>query len=71
MANNNLKFKTNLNCGACVSKVQADLDSSNGIATWTVDTTVPEKVLTVESTGISSDEVINIIKQKGFTAEVI
>ena len=29
MESKNLQFKTNLNCGNCVAKVQGDLDSAN------------------------------------------
>ncbi|HLV64058.1 hypothetical protein [Galbibacter sp.] len=64
-----LKFKTTLNCGGCVSKVQPDLDSSVGISKWEVDTDSPDKILTVESKGITEGQVIAIVKSKGFKAE--
>ncbi|MDE0536002.1 heavy-metal-associated domain-containing protein [Tenacibaculum sp. L6] len=67
--NKELKFKTNLNCGGCVSKVQADLDSAEGICHWNVDTNLEDKILTVSSKGITADEVITIVKSKGFKAE--
>lgn len=69
MENKNLQFKTNLNCGGCVSKVKSDLDTTEGIAEWHVDTDDTDKILTVKSAGISEDEVVAIIKGKGFTAE--
>ncbi len=69
MESKNLQFKTNLNCGSCVSKVQADLDNTNGIVEWNVDTTNGDKILTVRSEGITEDEVVAIIKNKGFKAE--
>lgn len=71
MENKEIKFKTNLNCGGCVSKVRADLDSTIGVEKWNVDTANPDKILTVSSDTASNDEVIAIIKSKGFTAEVI
>lgn len=71
MENKNLQFKTNLNCSNCVSKVQSDLDSASGIHEWNVDTTNADKILTVKAEGISEDEVIAIIKKKGFKAEPI
>ncbi|MCO7186103.1 heavy-metal-associated domain-containing protein [Tenacibaculum sp. XPcli2-G] len=67
--NKELKFKTNLNCGGCVSKVQADLDNAEGICHWNVDTNFDDKVLTISSKGITADEVIAIVKSKGFKAE--
>lgn len=71
MENKNLKFKTTLDCGGCVSKVKSDLDNATGIQEWNVDTTNADKILTVNSSGITEDEVIALIKKKGFKAEVI
>ena len=71
MENKDLKFKTTLNCGGCVSKVQADFDNAEGIQKWNVDTANPDKILTVSSKGITEEEVINIVKSKGFKAEPI
>ena len=47
------RFKTNLQCGNCVSKVKPALDTAEGIVRWDVDTENPDKILTVESSGIS------------------
>lgn len=69
--NQSFQFKTNLNCGGCVSKVKSDLDNAEGICEWNVDTENKDKILTVKSEGITEDEVIAIIKRKGFKAEPI
>ena len=58
MENKEFQFKTNLNCGGCVSKVKSDLDNA-------------DKILTVSSKGITEEEVIAIVKSKGFKAEPI
>lgn len=71
MEHKELKFKTTLNCGGCVSKVQADFDNNEGIADWQVDTDNPDKILTINSNGISEKEVVEIINKKGFKAELI
>ncbi|MDR0265686.1 MAG: cation transporter [Sphingobacterium sp.] len=68
MESKELQFKTNLNCGGCVSKVSADLDSREGICEWNVDTSDADKILTVKSDGVSEEEIIEIIKKKGFNA---
>jgi len=68
MESKELRFKTNLNCGGCVSKVSADLDSVDSICEWNVDTTNADKILTVKSDGVSEGEIIEIIKKKGFNA---
>ncbi len=71
MENKELKFKTTLNCGGCVSKVKSDFDNSVGIQEWHVDTDNPDKILTINSAGITEDEVIEIVKSKGFKAEPV
>jgi len=68
MESKDIQFKTNLNCGGCVSKVSADLDNAAGICEWSVDTANSDKILTVKSNGISEEEVIEIIRRKGFIA---
>lgn len=69
MDNKELQFKTNLNCGGCVAKVKPGLDSAVGASNWSVDTDNPEKTLTVNAKGITEEEIIAIVKSKGFTAE--
>ncbi len=69
MENKELKFKTNLNCGGCVAKIKADLDNLQGVSHWQVDTGNADKILTLYSTGVSSQQVVSIITSKGFKAE--
>ncbi|MBP3943733.1 hypothetical protein J5U18_09180 [Sphingobacteriaceae bacterium WQ 2009] len=69
MENKELIFKTNLNCAACVAKVKADFDAAHGVVSWKVDTDKADKILTVASNGISEDDVITIVKSKGFKIE--
>lgn len=71
MENQILKFKTNLNCGGCTSKIQQDFEASKGMGTWGVDFNNPDRVLTVESKGITAQEVIAIVESKGFVIEKI
>ncbi len=71
MENKNLQFKTNLNCGGCVSKVKSDLDNAEGIREWNVDTTNTDKILTIKSEGITEEQVVAIINSKGFKAEAL
>lgn len=71
MSNQTLKFKTNINCGGCISKVKPALDEAVGANNWAVDTDNPEKILSITSEEITSEEVINLIKTKGFKAEEI
>lgn len=71
MENKKLQFKTNINCGGCVSRVKPGLDSTEGIREWNVDIDNQDKILTVQSEGITADEVIAIVQSKGFKAEAL
>ncbi|NLX66414.1 MAG: heavy-metal-associated domain-containing protein [Bacteroidales bacterium] len=71
METKELQFKTNINCGGCIAKVKPGLDNAKGIREWNVDTTNREKILTVQSAGITANEVIAIIQSKGFKAETL
>ncbi|WP_306354117.1 heavy-metal-associated domain-containing protein [Flavobacterium sp. '19STA2R22 D10 B1'] len=71
MEKKDIQFKTNLNCSACVGKVKSDLDNTEGIGEWSVDTDNSDKILTVQAEGITEDEIVAIIKRKGFKAELL
>lgn len=61
-----LKYKTNLNCGSCVAAVKSHLDNDPAIHRWSVDTADPNKVLTVEGEGISTENVERDVANAGF-----
>lgn len=67
----NLKFKTNINCGGCVSKVTPQLDHIEGIENWKVNLQDPEKILTVNSNGVSEKEIIDTVEKVGFRIQKI
>lgn len=64
-------FKTNIKCNGCVSKVTPFLNEASGVCHWDVDTTSPDKILSVHSTGITEEEVISQVKKAGFHIEKI
>ena len=66
-----LKFKTNVNCGGCIATVTPHLNKLSGIDKWSVDTTTPQKVLTVETSDLEADAIIETLKTAGYKAEVI
>ena len=66
-----LKFKTNINCGGCVSKVTPFLNKQDGVERWEVDTDNPDKILTVESNGATDEDIETALKKIGFKAEKI
>lgn len=63
-----LRFKTNINCGDCISKVTPFLDGNKYIESWNVDTSNPDKILTVSGDNITTDIVITTIDETGFSA---
>lgn len=68
-SNQEFKFKTNINCSGCVAAVKPHLDAASGISSWEVDTDNRDKILTVQSNGISEQEVMDTIKKAGYTIE--
>ena len=67
--NQNLQFKTNINCGGCVASVKPHLDNADRVCHWEVDTTNEHKVLTVKSKGITEQEIIETVQKAGFKIE--
>ena len=66
------KFKTNIKCGGCIAAVTPTLNALKGAEKWGVDTTNPDKILTIQSgDGLTANEVISALKVKGYNAEKI
>lgn len=59
----NLQFKTNINCSGCIAKVTPFLNDAEGISHWEVDTNNKDKILSVESDGITEAEVMKKYKK--------
>ncbi len=66
-----LKFKTNVNCGGCIATVTPYLNKLSGIDKWSVDTTNPNKILTVETSDLDPVAIICALKEAGYKAEII
>ena len=50
---NTLKFKTNVNCGGCIANVTPYLNRAQNVSKWSVDTSTPMKILTIETDGLT------------------
>lgn len=68
---NTFKFKTNINCGGCVSAVTPFLNSVDGISEWEVDINDKDKPLTVVSDTATEQQVIEAVKKAGYKIEKI
>ena len=66
-----LKFKTTINCGGCVATVTPHLNQIKGIEKWSVDTTNPQKILTVEASGLRPEVIVEKLREAGYKAELL
>lgn len=66
-----LKFKTNIKCSGCETKVTPFLNDIVGVNNWAVDTQSAQKILTIVADDLSADTVIKAVKASGFKAEAI
>lgn len=62
------KFKTNINCGGCISTVSPYLDQLSE-AEWKVDTNDKRKVLEVKSDNVSEGDIISKVQEAGYEIE--
>lgn len=69
---NTLKFKTNIKCTGCLSKVSPTLNEKIGEGNWDVDLMTLKKTLTVHvPEEVTPADVVQTIKSAGFEAEVL
>ncbi|MEZ6141437.1 MAG: copper chaperone [Zavarzinella sp.] len=61
-----LRFSTNLNCQKCVASVTPHLDGAPEIERWEVDTSTPQKILTVHGTHVGQGKVEELVAKAGF-----
>ncbi len=71
LENKIFRFKTNIKCMGCVSKVTPVMNEEVGVDNWEVDTQSLDKILTVKGIGIDSSDVIHAIESTGFKLEII
>ncbi|HLT86131.1 MAG TPA: heavy-metal-associated domain-containing protein [Sphingobacterium sp.] len=71
MENSTFKFKTNINCGGCVSGVRPFLNGLEGVTKWEVDTDNKDKILTVVAHTATEQDVIDSVQKAGFKIEPV
>ncbi|MGB3181860.1 MAG: heavy-metal-associated domain-containing protein [Cyclobacteriaceae bacterium] len=62
-------YKTNINCGGCIATVTPYLQRLKGVENWEVDTNSPDKILKVQGSHISSEEIEAAVADAGFNIE--
>jgi len=65
---NTLRFKTNINCGSCIRAATPTLNRELGANNWQVDTSKPEKPLTVYSDHLTAAQIQAVVEAAGFTS---
>lgn len=65
-----IKFKTNIKCDACVSKVTPALNETVGENNWEVNLQSPERTLIIPNEADSA-AVIEALKNVGYNAEKV
>lgn len=63
------KFKTNIMCGSCISKVTPVLNETFGENNWEVDIKNPKKILTISSDNVNEGNVKATLEKAGYKAE--
>ena len=66
-----LKFKSNINCTGCLSKVTPVLNDEKAIDKWDVDLEHDDRILTVETDKLNAEEVQQKVSKAGFQAQLI
>lgn len=61
-----LKFKTNIKCTGCLGKVTPHLDSAKGVESWEVDLENPDRILTVNSSEATEEDIVNTVHKAGY-----
>lgn len=64
-------FKTNIKCGGCIATVKPHLDKLTGINNWSVDISTPDKLLTIDTEEVSTDEICKTIENAGYKIEFL
>lgn len=65
-----LKFKTNIKCTGCLTKVTPGLNQVAGEDNWEVDLQDPNKTLTVVAEA-PEEKIVSALKEAGYEAEKI
>ncbi|ANH84046.1 hypothetical protein A8C56_18175 [Niabella ginsenosidivorans] len=66
-----LRFKTNLKCDGCVSKITPALDELKEVHNWSVDLKDPDRILTLSGEALDEKAIEQALQQNGYRAEKI
>lgn len=64
-------FKTTINCESCLANVSPTLNQESNIDKWEVNLQHKDRLLMVQTTKLTAEEVKQIVQKTGFKAELI
>ncbi len=65
-----IQVKTSAKCAGCVAKIAEKLNEFLTPDQWSIDLSVPERVLTVTA-DVPADKVVEAVRAAGFKAELL
>ncbi|MGC6414132.1 MAG: heavy-metal-associated domain-containing protein [Bacteroidia bacterium] len=68
---NTIKFKSNIKCGGCIAAINEGMNEMVGENQWEVDLSSENRILTVKTENVTSEEISEKLKNLGYTAEKI
>lgn len=68
---NTIKFKSNIKCGGCIAAINESMNEMVGENKWEVDLSSENRILTVKTENVTSEEISEKLKNLGYTAEKI
>ncbi len=68
---NTIKFKSNIKCGGCIAAINESMNEMVGENQWEVDLSSENRILTVKTENVTSEEISEKLKNLGYTAEKI
>lgn len=66
-----LKFKTNIMCNGCIATVTPFLNGEKEIASWKVDITNPDKMLTVTTDNLAAEAIQKVLEKAGYKSQPV
>ena len=66
-----MNFKTTMKCGMCVATATPFLNNVKGVDKWDIDTTNPDKILTVTGDNVDENAITEAVEKAGFKAEPV
>lgn len=65
------KFKTSAKCAGCVNKIAEKMDTATERASWDIDLSTPDRIMTVRDNALTDDAIQELVRSAGFKIEKI